>query len=162
MTLKLLLQIGKLRAEDAKDHVTRLIDQGLNLQKENDLNNALANYRVANLLLKEFGAATEDSMRQLLRCLKCLENVSQAMKNEPEAKKYTRGVANLKKKLSKLNKAKKDAGQAAADDSASVVQSQLQPQNMPFNPSVLGDMDFEDGNLLAENVTLKRQLDEKD
>ena len=81
VTLKLLLQIGQLRAEDAKDHVTRLIDRGLNLQKDNDLNNALANYRVANLLLKEFGAATEDSMRQLLRCLKCLENVSQAMNN---------------------------------------------------------------------------------
>ena len=100
-------------------------------------------------------------MRQLLRCLKCLENVSQAMKNEPEAKKYTRGVANLKKKLSKLSKAKKDVDQAAVDDSASVVQSQLQPQNMPFNPSVLGDLEFEDGGFLEEVERLNRQLDEK-
>ena len=42
------------------------------------------------------------------------------MNNEPEAKKYSRGVANLKKKLSKLNKAKKNVGQAVVDDGAAV------------------------------------------
>ena len=67
MNLKTLLQIGPLRPEDAGDHVTRLLDRGVNLEKENDSKGALANYNVANLLLKEFGGATEESMRQLLR-----------------------------------------------------------------------------------------------
>ena len=55
------------------------------------------------------------------------------MKDETEAKKYSRGVANMKKKLSKLNKAKKDVDHAVTvDDSSSVIQSQMQPQNTPF------------------------------
>jgi hypothetical protein len=101
--LKLLLQDGHLSAEKVNDHVTRLLDRGNHLQKESDLNGAITNYKVANLLLKEFSATTEEKL--LLRCLKCFEHVYQAMGNELEAKRFNRGVANLKKKLSK--KAKK-------------------------------------------------------
>ena len=99
MNLKTLLQIGPLRPEDAGDHVTRLLDRGVNLEKENDSKGALANYNVANLLLKEFGGGTEESMRQLLRCLECLEHVHQVAGNEQEAREYSRGVANTKREL---------------------------------------------------------------
>ena len=72
-TLKVLLQNGQLSAENANDHVTRNLDRGGNLQKENDLNGALTNYKVANLLLKEFSATTDEKLR--LRCFKCFEQV---------------------------------------------------------------------------------------
>ena len=102
-TLKHLLKIGHLSAENANDHVTRLLDRGNNLQMDNDLNSAITNYKVANLLLKEFSAKTEEKL--LLRCLMCLEHIYQAMGNVQEAKRFNRGVSNLNKKLSK--KAKK-------------------------------------------------------
>ena len=78
-TLKVLLEGGHLDSKDANDHVTRLLDRGNNLQKENDLNNAITNYKVANLLLKEFSSTTEEKL--LLRCLKCFKHVYLAMGN---------------------------------------------------------------------------------
>ena len=51
---------------------------------------------------------------------------------------------NQKKKLSK--KAKKEN----VDDTASVIQ----PQNLPFEASMLGDLESEDGGLLEENERL--------
>ena len=115
-TLNLLLQDGQLSAKNANDHVTRLLDRGNNLQKENDLNSAITNYNVANLLLKEFSATTENKLQ--LRCLKSFEHVYLAMGNEKEAKRFNHGFVNLKKKLSK--KAKKQN----VYEIASVVQSQ--------------------------------------
>ena len=118
--MKVLLQLGHLSAKDANDQVTRLLNRGVYFEKENNLNEVLTNYKVANLLLKEF--STETDVKLLLRCLKCFEHVYLAMGNEKEAKRYNRGVANLKKKLSKKAKVQK------VDDTVSVVQSQ-QPQN---------------------------------
>ena len=77
--MKLLLQGGHLSAENANDHVTWLLERGNNLQKESDLNSAITNYKVANLLLKEFSATTEEKL--LLRCLKCFKHVFLAMGN---------------------------------------------------------------------------------
>ena len=79
--------------------MTWLLDRGFNLEKENGSKGALANQNVTNLLLKEFGDAMEESMRQLLRCLECLEHVHQAAGNEQEAREYSRGVANTKREL---------------------------------------------------------------
>ena len=58
-TLKLLLQIGNLSAEKANEHVTQLLDRGNDLQEKNDLNSAISNYKVADLLLREFSAVTD-------------------------------------------------------------------------------------------------------
>ena len=77
-TLKVLLEGGHLDSKDANDHVTRLLDRGDNLEKEKKYFNAFANYKVSNLLLKQFGTTTEESKKLLLRSFKCFKNTYQA------------------------------------------------------------------------------------
>ena len=80
--MKLLLQDGHLSAENASDHVTRLLDRGNNLEKENDFFircGAITNYMVADLLLKEFSATTDENLKN--RCLEIFEHLK-AMEEE--------------------------------------------------------------------------------
>jgi hypothetical protein len=93
--------------------VIRLLDRGQNLVESGKISEAVVNYKVANLLLNEFEEHTETAL--LIKCLKCLGDVYQSMGNEQEAKKFRRGVANVKKKL----KPKK----LLNDDIVSVVES---------------------------------------
>ena len=71
--MKLLLQDGHLSAENINDHLTRLLDRGNNLEKENDLDSAITNYKVAILLLKEFSATTDENLKN--RCLEIFEHL---------------------------------------------------------------------------------------
>ena len=103
ITLKLLLQDGQLSAENANDHVTRLLDRGDNLAKENDLLNAISNYKVADLLLKEFSSATDENLKT--RCLGCFQHIKAKEEEHEMLKRRKKAEKNLKKKLSK--KAKK-------------------------------------------------------
>jgi uncharacterized protein (DUF2225 family) len=77
--------------------VIRLLDRGQNFEKNDEISEAIAFYKVANLLLNEFEGHIETAL--LLKCLKCLGNVFQSMGNEQEAKKFRRGLANVKKKF---------------------------------------------------------------
>ena len=80
------------------------------------------NFKVASLLLKQLEDHTETAL--LIKCLKCLGDAYQLTGNEQEVKKFRRAVANVKKKL----KPKK----LLVSDSASVVESVIQPQDSPF------------------------------
>ena len=102
----------------------RLLDRGQNLVESGKISEAVVNYKVANLLLNEFEDHTETAL--LMKCLKCLGDAYQSMGNEQEAKKFRRGVANVKKKL----KPKK----LLNDDIVSMVESVFQPQNTQNNP----------------------------
>ena len=112
------------------------------------------NYKVANLLLKEFEQDTETAL--LIKCLKCLGDVYQSMGNEQEAKKFRRAVANVKKKLKPITFAKKDL----VDDTTSVVESVCQPQyaqNDPFYFDCDDDLLGENERLSEENKQVKEE-----
>lgn len=54
-SIKLLIEIGYVAEEDAKDQVTRLLDRGKQLEEEGELDSsvgAIVNYRVANVMCK--------------------------------------------------------------------------------------------------------------
>jgi uncharacterized protein (DUF2225 family) len=119
--LKCLLQLGHISEKNVNDRVISLLDRGQNFEEKFKFSEAIANYKVANLLLKQYEDHTETAL--LIKCLKCLGDVYQSMGNEQEAKKFRRGVANIKKKL-KPKKLK-------VDDTDSVVASVFQPQNNP-------------------------------
>ena len=80
------------------------------------------NFKVASLLLKQLEDHTETAL--LIKCLKCLGDAYQLTGNEQEVKKFRRAVANVKKKL----KPKK----LLVKDGASVVESVIQPQDIPL------------------------------
>ena len=80
------------------------------------------NFKVASLLLKQLEDHTETAL--LIKCLKCLGDAYQLTGNEQEGKKFRRAVANVKKKL----KPKK----LLVKDGASVVESVIQPQDIPL------------------------------
>ena len=120
--MKCLLQLGHIADKDVNDHVIRLLDRGENKMDKGKNSEAITNYKVANLLLRQFEDHTETAL--LIKCLKCLGDAYQSMGNEQEVKKFRRAVANVKKKL----KPKK----LLVNDGASVVESVLQPQDSPF------------------------------
>ena len=146
-TLKRLLQLGPMSKKDANDHVIRLLDRGQNLVGNGQTSDAIVNYKVANLLLKEFEDDTETEL--LIKCLKCLGDVYQSMGNEQEAKKYRRVLANVKKRLKPKNLAKKDL----VDDCTSVVESIFQPQYAQNDVFDFDGYDC-DEDLLGENERL--------
>ena len=122
--MKRLLQIGHIADKDANDHVIRLIDRGDNQMENGKIQEAIVNYKVANLLLKHLEDHTETAL--LIKCLKCLGDAYQSTGNEQEVKKYRRAVANVKKKL----KPKKLPVNDGVSEAESVVV--LQPQDSPF------------------------------
>ena len=75
----------------------RLLDRGKKHEDNCKLPDAIVQYKVANMLLNEFEDHTETTL--LLKCLKSLGDIHSLMGNEQEAKKYRRGIANIKKKL---------------------------------------------------------------
>ena len=121
-TLKCLLQLGHISEKNVNDRVISLLDRGQNFEEKFKFSEAIANYKVANLLLKQYEEHTETAL--LIKCLKCLGDVYQSMGNEQEVKKFRRAVANLKKKL----KPKK----VLINEVASEVEPVIQPQDSPF------------------------------
>lgn len=75
----------------------RLLDRGQHHEDCFNVPEAIVQYKVALLLLNNFEDHTETAL--LLKCLKSLADAHSSMGNESEAKKFRRGVANVKKKL---------------------------------------------------------------
>ena len=168
-TLKCLLQIGPISKKDVNDHVVQLLDRGQNLVGDGQISEAVVNYKVANLLLKEFEDDTETGL--LIKCLKCLGDVYQSMGEEQEAKKYRRGVANAKKKFKPI------ARKNLFDEFTSMVESIFQTppqyaQNEPLEILRENDRLTEENKQVKEensrkaieinlgNMIMKRQADE--
>ena len=65
--MKRLLQIGPMSKKDANDHVIRQLDRGQNLVENGQISEAVINFKVANLLLREYEEDTETEL--LIKCL---------------------------------------------------------------------------------------------
>ena len=53
--------------KDANDHVIRQLDRGQNLVENGQISEAVINFKVANLLLREYEEDTETEL--LIKCL---------------------------------------------------------------------------------------------